>query len=92
MKLKLQLAIGALGDYEPMNGNANSEYLDSARKLNGLTSVGVTALDARRAKLSCWQTKECNNPINGLAVQSAAQLLNLVEGWTLKPFHARSVA
>jgi len=53
MKLKLQLAIGALGDDEPMNANANSEYLDSPRKLIGLTSIGVTTLNARRSKLSC---------------------------------------
>ena len=92
MKLKLQFAISTLGYYEPMNGNANSEYLDSARKLSGLTPVGVAALNARRAKLSGRLTKQRNNLINGLAVQSVAQLLDLVEGWTLKPFHARSAA
>jgi hypothetical protein len=92
MKLKLQLAIDPLQYYEPMNGNANSEYLDSARKVSGLTPVRIAALDARRAELPCRLTKRRNNLINGLAVQSAVQLLNLVEGWTLKLFHARSAA
>jgi hypothetical protein len=92
MKLKLQLSISALRNYESMNGNANSKYLDSARKLSGLTSVRVAAVNARRAKLSCRLTEQRNNLINGLAMQPAMQLLNLVERWTLKLFHARSAA
>jgi len=61
MKLKLQLAIGALRHKEPMNRNANPEYLDSAWKLNRLAAVRVASLDARRAKLSSRLTKERNN-------------------------------
>ncbi len=68
MKLKLQLAIGALRHQEPMNRNTNPEYLDSAWKLNCLGVVRVAPLDARRAKLSCRLTKERNNLNDGFAV------------------------